>query len=274
MTTQTAAQTIAQTIAWKEEIVEVADTQLQIVTGGGGDPLLVLHDELGHQGALRWHQELAQDAALTIPSHPGFGASPRMEWIMNMRDLAGWYLRALDELGLRSVNVIGFSLGGWLAAEMATMCPSQFKKMALVGAAGIKPPTGEIFDIFLVTAPELLDAAVLDRDATPEFRAARPEEPSPELMESWAVAREEACRLSWKPYMHYPALPRLLARAASIPTLLIWGEQDPIVPLSAGEAYRDAIPGSRLEVIPDCGHRPEIERPDRFISLTRQFFAG
>ena len=157
------------TSIWTEEIIEVAGTRLQIVTGGSGDPLLILHDEVGHYGALRWHEALAENSTLHIPSHPGFGDSPRMDWVMNMRDLAGWYLRALDELGLQGVDVIGFSLGGWLAAEMATMCPQQFNKMILVGAAGVKPSVGEIFDIFLVTAEEYLDSVCLDNASVPEF---------------------------------------------------------------------------------------------------------
>ena len=259
---------------WTEEIIEVAGSRLQMVRGGDGEPLLVLHDEMGHHGALRWHNAMAEGNALHIPSHPGFGASPRMEWIMNMRDLAGWYLRALDELGLQGVNVIGFSLGGWLAAEMATMCPQQFNKMILVGAAGIKPSVGEIFDIFLATSEEYLDAACLDNAATPEFGVVRPAEPSPEQVEAWAVAREEACRLSWKPYMHYRALPNLLGRLQTLPTLLIWGAQDGIVPVSAGEIYQQSIKGSRLELIDNCGHRPEIEQTDEFLALVQGFLSG
>ena len=258
---------------WTEEIIEVAGSRLQMVKGGSGAPLLILHDEMGHHGALRWHDTLAANNTLHIPSHPGFGESPRLEWIMNMRDLAGWYLRALDELGLQGVNVIGHSLGGWLAAEMATMCPQQFNKMVLVGAAGIKPPVGEILDIFLVTGEEYLDAVCLDNAATPEFASVRPPEPSPEQVEAWAVAREEACRLSWKPYMHYPALPQLLGRVQDLPTLIVWGAQDSMVPLSAGEVYHQSIKGSRLEVIDDCGHRPDIEKTDEFLALVQDFFA-
>ena len=261
------------TSVWTEEIVEVAESRLQVVKGGSGDPLLVLHDEMGHYGALRWHEVLAESNTLHIPSHPGFGASPRMDWVMNMRDLAGWYLRALDELGLQGVNVIGFSLGGWLAAEMATMCPQQFNKMVLVGAAGIKPDIGEIFDIFLVTAEEYLDTVCLDNASVPEFDTVRPAEPSPEQLEAWLVAREEACRLSWKPYMHYPGLPHLLGRLQDLPSLLIWGAQDSMVPVNAGEKYHQAIKGSRLEVLDNCGHRPEIERTDEFLALVQGFLA-
>ena len=69
---------------------------------------------------------------------------------MNMRDLAAWNLEALDDLGLGPINVLGSSIGGWLAAEMATMCPTQFKNLVLLAATGVRPPQGEIFDIFQV----------------------------------------------------------------------------------------------------------------------------
>ena len=177
------------TSIWTEEIIEVAGTRLQIVTGGSGDPLLILHDEVGHYGALRWHEALAENSTLHIPSHPGFGDSPRMDWVMNMRDLAGWYLRALDELGLQGVDVIGFSLGGWLAAEMATMCPQQFNKMILVGAAGIKPIGRRDFRHLprnrrkSISTPS---AWTMPPYAGVRHSPCRPEEPSPELDGSMA----------------------------------------------------------------------------------------
>ena len=88
---------------------------------------------------------------------------------MNMRDLAGWYLEVLDDLGLDRVNLMGISLGGWLAAEMATMSPQTFKKMVLVGPAGIRPPIGEIYDMFLVVAKEFITKGILDPSTAPEF---------------------------------------------------------------------------------------------------------
>ena len=258
---------------WTEQMVEVAGSRLQLVKGGSGEPLLILHDEMGHPGWLRFHETLAQDHTLYIPSHPGFGESPQLDWVMNMQDLAGWYLRALDDLGLESVKVMGFSLGGWLAAEMAAMCPQQFKKLVLVNAAGVKPPTGEIYDMFQVVAKAYLTRSVLDPASTPEFQQVCPDEPAPELLEAWETAREGACRLNWRPYMHCPALPFWLPRLKRLPTLIIWGRQDPIIPLSAGQLYHGAIPGSRLAIIDHCGHRPEIEQPDQFMRLAREFLA-
>ena len=258
---------------WIEEISQVAGVDLQVIKGGSGEPLLVLHDEIGYHTWLGFHESLAQHYTIHIPSHPGFGKTPPLEWIMNMRDMAGWYLQALDELGMGPVNVAGFSLGGWLAAEMAAMCPHQFKKMVLVSPPGIKPPVGEIYDMFLEVAKEFITAGFLDPAKVEEFQQVCPDEPSPEQVEAWEVAREEACRLGWRPYMYYAALPQLLGRIKDLPTLIVWGRQDAIVPLSAGEVYQNSIPGSKLTILEDCGHRPEIEKSAEFVQLVRQFLS-
>ena len=257
---------------WTQETHQVAGAELQVLKGGSGEPLLVLHDEMGQPGWLRFHEELAQSYTVYAPSHPGFGVTARIDWIRNMRDMAGWYLRALEELGLAGVNVIGSSLGGWLAAEMAAQCPQNFKKLALAAPAGILPPTGEILDMFLVVSKEFITVGFADPDNTAEFQTVCPDEPSPEQVELWETAREEACRLSWRPYMYDPGLPPRLALAKSLEALIIWGRQDEVVPSSAGEAYTRAIANSRLAFIEDCGHRPEVEQTAEFVGLIKDFF--
>jgi pimeloyl-ACP methyl ester carboxylesterase len=259
---------------WTEEFVEVAGAKLQMVKGGSGDPLLILHDEMGHHGVRGYQEALAQDYSVYIPSHPGFGETERLEWIMNMRDLAGWYLEAIDDLGLGQINLVGFSLGGWLAAEMATMCPDSFKKLVLVSPAGIKPPAGDIYDMFLVVAKDFITTGFHDPENTPEFQEVCPEEPSPELIEAWEVAREEACRLSWRPYMYYPGLPNLLHRLKRVPTQIIWGRDDNIVPVSASQVFQDSIAGSRISVFENCGHYPAIEKSDEFVRLVKGFLSS
>ena len=258
---------------WTEESVEAAGIKLQLIKGGTGEPLLILHGELGHPGWLRFHESLAQHHTLYIPSHPGFGKSERLDWIANMRDMAGWYLDALDDLAVGRVNAMGFSLGGWLAAEMATMCPTQFKKLVLVGATGIKPPSGQIYDMFLEVAKEFIKTSYLKPDQTPEFPQICPEQPTPDQVEAWEVAREEACRLGWRPYMHYPSLPHLLHRLRKLPTLIVWGRQDAIVPVSAAEVYHASIPGSQLVILDNCGHHPEVEQSDEFVQRVQAFLA-
>ena len=256
---------------WTTHTRELAGLQVSLVTGGQGDPLLVLHDETGHPGWLEWHESLAQSHTLNIPMMPGYGGSARLEWAMSMRDMAGWYLEALDDLDVGQINVMGFSLGGWLAAELATMDPDRFRKLVLVGAGGVRPPVGEILDMFLVTMPVFLEASVLDKDAVPEFSTVSPAEPEPDLVFDWEDVREVACMLSWRPYMHNPNLPHLLHRLKRLSTLIVWGRDDAVIPLSAGQLYNESIPGSRLAVIDNCGHRPELEHPSQFVDTVRSF---
>jgi len=104
---------------WKEETVQVDGTDLVVVKGGTGSPLLVLHEELGWPGWLKWNSALARNRTLIIPQHPGFNRTERAEWISNIRDLAGFYARYLLDQNLAPIDAIGFSLGGWVAAEMA-----------------------------------------------------------------------------------------------------------------------------------------------------------
>ncbi len=258
---------------WREEKVHVAGADLTFVKGGKGKPLLVLHEELGYPGWLQWHSELARDHEVLIPLQPGFAKTERIDWIANIRDLAGFYGRVIRELKLTPVDVIGFSTGGWIAAEMAAQNFQQLHRMALVAAAGIRPPTGEIMDIFTVTARAYLASTVLDPGNTPEFGKLYGGERTPEQFEAFEDARSEIARLAWEPYFFGNSLPKLLEGVSGLPTLIIWGRQDPVIPLSAGEAYNKAIAGSRLAVLDQCGHRPEIEKGAEFVKLVREFFA-
>src|SRR2546426_12797322 len=93
-----------------EEVVEAAGIKLHIIKGGTGQPLLILHDELGYPGWLHYHAALAQHYTLYIPLHPGCGQYERLNWVMNIRALARWYLESLTELGLGEGRGIGGSL--------------------------------------------------------------------------------------------------------------------------------------------------------------------
>ncbi|MXZ90806.1 MAG: alpha/beta hydrolase [Chloroflexi bacterium] len=262
------------TQSWTSSITEVAGSNVEVVAGGSGPPLIILPDELGHPGWLRYHDALARNHTLHIPSLPGIGGSDQLDWSMKIHDLAIWYLGALDKLGLEGADLMGFSFGGWLAAELATMCPQQFRRLILVGAGGIRPPQGDIYDIFEVTPPMFIRDSLLDADGTPEYRTVCPAEPEEDILERWENAMETTCRVSWRPYMHDPGLVNQVYRLERLPTLLVWGAQDRIVPVSAGEEYQRRIPGSRLEVIDQCGHHPELEATERFVEVVEGFLRG
>jgi pimeloyl-ACP methyl ester carboxylesterase len=255
---------------WRDEHARVAGADLTVVKGGAGKPVLILHDELGFPGWLKWNAALAERRTLIIPMHPGYGVSAAPEWIRDVRDLAGFYSIFIRQQKLAPLDVIGFSLGGWIAAEMAAANPDQFARMVLVAPAGIKPSQGEIADFFQMMAPDQLRATVRDPEATPEFDQLFGGI-GPQAFSLMEEARAQTARLAWQPFMHNPSLGRLLEVVDSLPTLLIWGAQDAIVPISAANDYQRAIKNSKLVAFENCGHRPEVEMRDRFVREIQNF---
>jgi len=259
--------------AWNEETIKAVGTELTFIKGGSGKPLLILHDELGYTGWMQWNEALAKERTLLLPLQPGFGRTPRLEWIRSYRDLGGFYAMVLREMKLEPIDVIGFSAGGFIAAEMAASDPKIFRRMVLVAPMGLKPTEGEISDVFPLTIRSYLRATVAD-PTTPEFGKIYGGEMSPQQFEAFEDARAETARLGWEPYMHNPSLSYLLKGVKSLPTLLIWGTQDAIVPRGSVTAYRQAIAGAKVVEIPNVGHRPEIENSAEFIQVVKEFLAS
>jgi pimeloyl-ACP methyl ester carboxylesterase len=258
---------------WTEETQNVAETELMVVRGGAGKPLLILHEELGYPGWMQWNETLAKGRTLLIPQQPGFGKTPRLDWIRSYRDLAGFYSIVLRELKLDPIDVIGFSAGGFIAAEMAAADPRIFSHLVLVGPMGIKPEQGEIADIFPLTIRSLLRLTVADV-ATPEFGKIYGGEMTPEQFEAFEDARAETARIGWEPYMYNPSLPYLLKGVKNLPTLLVWGQKDAVVPKGCITAYQRAITGAEVVEIPGVGHRPEIESSADFVRAVKMFLVG
>jgi pimeloyl-ACP methyl ester carboxylesterase len=209
-----------------------------------------------------------------VPSLPGYGSSTRPDWVMGVHDLAAWVTWFARDFGLSlPLDAIGCSLGGWVAAEIATVAPQFFNKLVLVGAMGIKPEAGEIFDYFLDSGMTGLRRAFHRPDQSAEFLRYWGRDLTAEEADLVEQHREMTCRIAWKPYMHSLTLRHLLPGVRT-PTLLVWGRDDAITPLNCGELYERALPKARLATIADCGHMPEMERPAEFARLVRGFLAG
>jgi len=262
------------TNAHTEQCVEAAGINVEVRRGGRGAPLIVIHGELGVPGWLESHRRLAESFDVIVPSLPGYGSSTRPDWIMSVHDLAAWVTWFARDMDIRApVNVIGCSLGGWAAAEIATVAPQFINKMVLVGAMGMKPEKGEIFDYFLESGKTGLRRAFHRPEQAPEFVQYYGKEWTPEEADLVEQHREMTCRVAWKPYMHSLTLPHLL-RGVRTPTLIVWGAKDSITPLNSGELYQHAIKGSRLVTIDNCGHMPEMEKPAEFVQLVRDFLTA
>lgn len=256
-----------------EELVTAAGVRVHLRRGGAGRPLLILHGELGVPGWLRAHALLARRFAVYVPSLPGFGASTRPDWIAGVRDVAAWVTWFVRDLKLpEPLPVIGFSLGGWIAAEIATVNASIFSRMVLVDAAGLQPDEGQVWDYFLHSNREALPRAFCDSTQAPEYEQYYGRTWTPADETQAEQNREMMARLAWKPYMRSHTLAGLLPGVAT-PTLVVWGREDAIIPLDAGQRYARAIPGATLKIVDRCGHMPEMEQPEAFVQSVLEFLA-
>jgi pimeloyl-ACP methyl ester carboxylesterase len=254
----------------REEWITVGGTKVHTLIGGRGDPLLVLHGAGGHRGWRRWMARVADHFTVYAPTHPGFGASDSADWMESIDDLARFYLWFLDEIGASRARVIGHSIGGWTAAEMAVMNPGAIERLVLVAPTGIKPEHDEILDVFFHPPDQLLGMSVHDPKSVPEWAELFGTPPTPAEIDVAMRNREMTARLTWKPYMFNPRLPHFLPRV-TVPALIVWGRQDRIVPLECGEQYARLLPDARLAVLQACGHMPPIEKPDEFAALVADF---
>ncbi|MEZ5264538.1 MAG: alpha/beta hydrolase [Acidimicrobiales bacterium] len=230
----------------------------------------MLHDELGYPGWMSWNDRLAASHELIVPLQPGYGHTPKVDWIRSYRDLAGFYARMLREQGWAGCPVIGFSAGAFIAAEMAAACPDLFSKMVLVGPLGLRPTEGEIFDFLAVTIRTHV-AATVSNVAAPEFGQIYGGDMTPEQFEAFEDARAETARIGWEPFMFNDSLGHHLQGVGGLAALLVRGTDDLIAPRGCITAYEAAIPNTTTVEIPGAGHRPEIEDPDAFLAAVTNF---
>jgi pimeloyl-ACP methyl ester carboxylesterase len=246
--------------------------EIEWIERGAGKPILFLHPGIGIEPDAPVLDKLAGDARLIAPTHPGFGRSQAPKSFDRIDDLAYFYLDLLDALDLRDVAVVGVSLGGWIAAEIAIKSTARISHLVLANPVGIKVGGREqrdIADIFAVTQDEFLAMAYCDPTAGKRDYKAMPE------AEVKAAARniEATARYAWSPYMHDPKLRSRLHRIR-IPTLMLWGTHDRVLSESYGRAYCDAIPGARFEAIERAGHFPHVEQPDAFAEKVLGFIGS
>ena len=254
--------------SWTEEQFEVAGAKTQLFKGGNGEPLLALHGAAGNRGWMPYHQSLSEHYTVYVPSHPGYNDSERPQWVSTITDVAHFYLGLIRNLNLGSqIRLMGFSMGGWIAAEIAAMAPHIVKGMVLVDAVGIKPRVGEIAEVLMVSPKTVQEIGYYDISLAPNLGDLSEDEQAVQ----WRN-REMASRLCWKPYMHNPKLPDYL-KLIQVPSLMIWGRQDGIVPLDCGEIYHEVLEGSSLHIIDQCGHSPQTEKPQELVDATLGFFS-
>ncbi len=252
--------------------VTVSNTEVELFQGGSGPPLLFLHGASGNSGWQPYHQELSNNYTVYVPSQPGFNGTERPDWVYTINDVCHFNLELAQTLGLQDYILMGSSMGGWVAAEMAAMRDNNLKALILVDAAGIKPEEGEIAEIFMVSSQTRLAQRFHDPSQVANYDQYT-RELTPEEQVVQHSNAEMASRLCWRPYLHNLSLPYYLAKVTT-PTLIVWGRQDAIIPVECGELYEKAIPNSGLKIIDNCGHSPALEKPAEFLAAVNEFLSN
>ena len=237
--------------------VDIGPVGLTVEERGDGQPFLVLHGGAGPQSVAAFAELLAeQGCRVLVPTHPGFGGTLRPVKLNSVAGLAALYRGLLDDLGLEAVTVIGNSVGGWVAAEMALLSSSRISRLVLLDAVGIETEGHHVADVSGLSVPEI--QALSFHDPTP-FRV----DPTalPDAQKAVLAGNGAALAI----YAGSPAMadPTLLDRLGgiNIPTLVLWGDSDQIVEPAYGQAYAAAIPRAHFQVLPATGHVPQMETP-------------
>ena len=222
---------------------------------------------------------LAEHGAICAPSAPGFGATPRPADFDTIYDLVHFYRAVLDTLPAAKIVMIGFSFGGWIAAEIAAGGHPKLDRLVLVDPVGIKLGGREERDIahLFNTAPVELDRRAWHDPARcppgcygvgwhTRIGEAISDEDMVRLARNW----DSLCLYAWRPHMYNPQLKHWLHRIA-VPSLVLWGASDRVVTPEYGRGYAALIPGAEFDLIKAAGHHPELEQPRAFVDCIARF---
>jgi pimeloyl-ACP methyl ester carboxylesterase len=262
-------------MSFKTETVSVRDGMFQVEMrcAGRGEPLVWLHHSGGHQGWFPFLDRLAEKYMVFQPDHPGWGNSTGLEHLDDIVDFAIFYLDFFDALKIEKPYLIGHSLGGMVAAEVAALDRDSVRKLVLCGAAGLYTDEVGGNDFFAMQGPELVAASV----HKPENMARLGPQVDRENREAMARAMFErqkafasAGKFIWP--IWDKGLKKRIHRVAA-PTLIVWGQHDGIVPAGYAEEFHKRIPGSRVVMFSESAHFPMVEEEDRFIETVTGFLA-
>ena len=243
------------------------DVPVTVTERGQGAPVLVLHGGAGPDSVAGFADLLAARypvRALT-PINPGFGGTPRPAQLDSVGKLADVYRRLLGQLGLTGVTVLGSSIGGWAAAELALRAGGRVGRLILLDAAGLDSAEHPIADFFSLTLDQVVDLSYADPGAHRIDLSAMTD-----AQKAIAAGNRAALEIYGGRSMADPGLAPRLA-GLTVPTLVVWGQADQMMTPAYGKQYAAAIPGAEFHVIPNAGHLPQIEAPEPLLTLFGQF---
>ena len=239
---------------------------------GNGPPVLALHGAATIEGH-DWARGLADRFRVYLPFHPGFGESGPAPHFAGMQDMVVHNLRLVAALGLDGPHLLGHSMGGWMAAEMAAVAGERFGKLVLNAPAGLNHPDHPATDLAAI-GPEALPG-YLAHNVEVALRYFPGGSHCPPLEEFLAARGKEGDALQRVLKVHgfgHPNLGRWLSRIPN-ETLVLWGEEDRMLPASQARIWAERIPDARIRIVPGVGHFAMQEDPAT-VAAIGEFLAG
>jgi len=250
--------------------LHVGDLDVAYRRKGSGEPLVFLHGAGSTRMWLPFYERLSQTCDVIAPEHPGFGDTEFPEWLDGFDDLVLHYRDFFDALQLDRVNLVGYSLGGWIAAHLAIFYPERVKSLTLITPAGLHVPEAPTVDLFGIP-PEQIPELLFNGNVLQYVDFL----PDPTSLDDIVQAFGEmgtVARLTWSP-RYDPKFERRLP-SVRVPTLVVGAEDDWLIPNVHADRWAEIIPGARLERIAGTGHGLIMQEPDRTAELIVGFIGG
>jgi pimeloyl-ACP methyl ester carboxylesterase len=250
--------------------INVRDVAIKLHRAGHGPRVLFLHGAGGVPQWLPFFDALAESCELLVPEHPGFGFSDDPPLIASMPDLAMFYLDLVEEADLDDIHLVGNSLGGWLAAEILIRDRSRFRSVVQLAPAGIRVKGMPCGDNFIWGPEEAVRNLYHDQSFADRLLGVTPSETQLDVM---LRNRFTVAKFGWQPRWFDPDLEKWLHRV-KLPALIVWGDDDKIMPPEFASLWREQLPDARMVMIERCGHLPHVEHAARVADLVRDFIEG
>jgi pimeloyl-ACP methyl ester carboxylesterase len=251
---------------------DIDDVRTVVKAIGSGPPVVALHGAATIEGH-DWARGLADRFRVYLPFHPGFGESDPAPHLTGMQDMIVHNLRLVAALGLDRPHLVGHSMGGWMAAEIAVVAGERFARLVLNAPAGLNHPDHPGADVAAISPQELPGYLAHDVDVALRYFPGGAQCPP---LEQFLAAREKEGKalegILGVHGMGHPNLGRWLSRIPN-ETLVLWGEKDRMMPASQAGIWAERIANARTRMVPDVGHFAMQEDPAS-VAAIGEFLAG
>jgi pimeloyl-ACP methyl ester carboxylesterase len=248
---------------FKRETHNVDGVKTVVYTAGTGEPLVFFHGA-GTVDGFDFAEPWTDKFRVIVPYHPGFGESDDDTSFTHLHDYVMHYLELFDVLGLDRFNLVGLSMGGQLASLFASEHSHRVKKLALIAPAGMIDPNNPMLDMIAVPGEQVPGLLVSNFDV---LKKRLPEKPDLDFIGDRYRESATFARLFWE-HPGDPKFMRYLHRIKA-PTLIIWGDEDKIVPVGQTEMWRKFIPSADIQVFKGAGHLVHLEKPEAVAAIAK-----